>query len=108
MVALSLRKPCCQKTNWSVLRCMDSFVRRPGEPGDYDTCDNKSKQTDQELLPVVARGEIESSHRETCTQQRAAEKPQDRIIGGQALLYRPPKTAEEKPTDQNAGHQASG
>src|SRR5580700_3886807 len=108
MVALSLRKPCCQKIIWSVLRCMDSFLGRPCDPSHHHTCDDESKQTNQEVSPVATRAKIESSHRKTCTQQRAAEKPQARIIGGEALLHRPPKTTEEKRTNQNARHQAYG
>src|ERR1017187_1971805 len=113
MVALSLRNPCCQKIISSGLRRMAGlrcravlvFSRRPGQPGHDQACHDKSKETQEQPLPMTARDKVKSSQGNAHPQQQAAEEPQRRLFGRNALATRPPKAAEENRTEQKARHQ---
>jgi hypothetical protein len=92
MVALSFRKPCCQKM-------IASVDRRADEPCDDKACRHKSKETHQQPLPMTAGNNIKSSQDGGHPQQQAAEKPKSRPLGRNAPANRPPKTAEKNSTE---------
>src|ERR1022692_1493719 len=79
MVPLSLRNPCCQKIISSGLRRMTGLLcpvswlfHRSGEPCHDNACHEKSKQADQQPLPMTVRDKIETSQDDGHSQQSAA------------------------------------
>src|SRR5580692_7649348 len=68
IVPFSLKKPCCQKINWSGLRrmagllCCDEviFERRSGQPHHAESCDHESQQTRHQPLPITTPHKIKS------------------------------------------------
>src|ERR1019366_9493708 len=83
IVPLSLKKPCCQKINWSGLRRMAGLLRYGSGIFDAGTrqsrhdesCDDKSQQTCHQPLPIPTPDKIEPRENHTHSEEHAPEKP---------------------------------
>src|ERR1039458_533600 len=113
IVPLSLKNPCCQKTIWSGLRRITCLLRwgvvmfdwRARQPHHDKPRDDKSKETNDQPLPIPAPDKIKSGEDKTHPQQHTAEKPKRRMFGRNTLANRPPKAAKENRAKQKSRDQ---
>src|ERR1035438_2866594 len=97
IVPLSLKKPCCQKINWSGLRRMTGLLHRKAgmfdwrarQPHHAESRDDKSQETRHQTLPISAPDKIESNENKTHPEQQASEKPEGRTLGRNSLAHCP-------------------
>src|ERR1039458_3953999 len=113
IVPLSLKKPYCQKINWSGLRRMTDLLRcemgmfdcRAGQPHHEESRDDKSQETCHQPPPISAPDKIKSSEDKTHPQQEAPEKPMRRTLGRNTLAYGPPQAAKENCAERKSSCQ---
>src|SRR5580698_222450 len=95
IVPLSLKKPCCQKINWSGLRRMRGLLRRKAgmfgwcarQPDHAESRDDKSQEARHNALPIYAPDKIKSKQNNARPQQHTSEKPQSRTLGRNPLAH---------------------
>src|SRR5580700_12019935 len=97
IVPLSLKKPCCQKINWSGLRrtagllCCETgmFNRRARQLHHAESRDDESQEANHQLVPSTTSDKIKSHEHKTHPKQHACEKPKRRVLGRNALVHGP-------------------